>query len=141
MYIRFGHPDLGHWEYDCGPMKMKRYVIRSKLDSQSVLSTVHVSLLPFTFRLLGEDHCEMIRTLQIDAELLRSKRRFSSTLHYKYTVFSPKAEKDEDCYEYLHDYYGITNRCLKIANEKYFQLVAHGGLIFFYIICLLIQNL
>ena len=97
----------------------------------NVLSTVDVSLLPFTCRLLDEDHREMICTLQIDAELLdRSKWNFLIP-HYKYTVFSPKAEKEEDCYEYLHDYTEIANRCLTIPNDKYCLLATQGGLIFF----------
>ena len=81
------------------------------------------------FRSLDEDHSEMIYTLQIGAELLdRSKWDFLMP-HYKYTVFSPKAEKEEDCYEYLHDYTGIANRCLTIPNEKYWLLATQGGLI------------
>ena len=50
-------------------------------------------------------------------------------LAYKYVVHSPKAKKDEDCYECLHAHDSKWptkeyNRCLKIPPEKW---PAHGG--------------
>ena len=83
----------------------------------------YVSPFSLTCRTLGDGYCEMTITLKIDAEILK----YSFVLHYKYTVFSPKAEEDDDCYEYLHDYQGYTNRCLVIPVEKYSQIVHHGG--------------
>ena len=67
--------------------------------------------------------------LNIDADILK----WNSSLYYKYTVFSPKAEKDEDCYEYLHDYYERTNRCLRIPSKFFQPLVNHGGSLLLYI--------
>ena len=74
----------------------------------------------------------MTGTFNIHAEILK----YSKPLHYKYTVFSPKAEKEDDCYEFLHGYSGYTNRCLRISSEKHSQLVHYEGLLLiFYIQC------
>ena len=27
VYIRFGHPNLGDWRCDCGPMTLEKYVV------------------------------------------------------------------------------------------------------------------
>ena len=75
------------------------------------------------------NYCEMIVALNIDAE--RLKQNNYSLLNYKYTVFSPKAENDDDCYEYLHDYSENTNRCLCIPTGKYQQLLEYGGSLLF----------
>ena len=74
---------------------------------------------------LVDGYCQMTTTLKIDAEILKS----STPLHYKYTVFSPKVEKEDDWYEYLHDYPGMTNRFLIIPTDKYCQLADQGLLL------------
>ena len=90
------------------------------------MTYMYMNVIPCSYRTLGDGYCEMTSTLNIDAEIL--KWSYSSSLHYKYTVFSPKVEKDHDCYEYLHDYSGIANRCLRIpTSSQYWQLVDHRG--------------
>ena len=82
-------------------------------------------IIPCFYRALRDGYCEMTSTLNIDVEILE----WNPLLYYKYTVFSPKAVKEEDCYEYLHDYSGDTNRCLRTSSEKYRPFVHHGGLL------------
>ena len=45
----------------------------------------------------------------------------TANLTYKYTVFSPKAETDDDCCEYLYDYgrSGNVSRCLQLSEKQY----------------------
>ena len=62
---------------------------------------------------------EMTCTLDIDAEILKHP------VAYKYIVYSPKMEKEDDCYEYLHGYWGIANRCLRIPQNKFSKV--YGG--------------
>ena len=76
------------------------------------------------------NYCEMIIALNIDAE--RLKWNYQTSLHYKYTVFSPKAENDDDCYEYLHDYSEKTNRCIRIPSTEYWPLLRQGGSLMLY---------
>ena len=47
-------------------------------------------------------------------------------LPYKYTVFSPVAEKKDEVYELLHDYDGQTNRSL-IVLRKDLELYSKKG--------------
>ena len=65
-------------------------------------------------RMVDEVLCEMQCTLHIDIEVLRS----SSTIPYKYIVYSPK-RKGKDSFEFIHHapIYGITNRCLSIPSN------------------------
>ncbi len=37
VYIRFGHPYLGNWQCDCGPMTLKRYVLKITLHFDVIL--------------------------------------------------------------------------------------------------------
>jgi len=57
----------------------------------------------------------MTCTLQIDAVVLQHP------IPYKYVIYSPKMEHEDDCYEYLHGYKSNPNRCLEINQP------AHGG--------------
>ena len=67
---------------------------------------------------VGDGISEMACTFEnFDVELLKHP------LAYKYVVHSPKAKKDDDCYEYLHAHASTWpnreyNRCLKIPPEK-----------------------
>ena len=73
-------------------------------------------------RALGDDWnswYEMTCTLSINADLLEIP------VPYKYVVYSPKMEKEDDCYEYLHGYGGNPNRCLRISENKFSK--AYGG--------------
>ena len=75
---------------------------------------------PFFFcRALDGGWYEMTCTLNIDADILKDP------VAYKYVVYSPKMENEDDCYEYLHGYGGIVNRCLKIPPSKFAK--AYGG--------------
>ena len=78
-------------------------------------------------RQLGDGTCEMVCTLNIDANLL------SSTRGYKYVVYSPKMISGDDCFEYLHSFTGKyeknPNRCLKInradLNSKFLMVCSY----------------
>ena len=80
-------------------------------------------------RQLGDGTCEMVCTLNIDANLL------SSTWGYKYVVYSPKMISGDDCFEYLHSFAGKysseknPNRCLKInradLNSKFLMVCSY----------------
>jgi len=62
----------------------------------------------------------MTCTLSIDADILKHP------VAYKYIVCSPKMEKEDDCYEFLHGYGGILNRCLRIPQNRFSKL--YGGM-------------
>ena len=72
--------------------------------------------------------CEMVCTLNIDAELLKRP------LGYKYVVFSPKMTKHDDCYEKLHPFtlYSTDDpdRCLWIPPQIHHRVYGGNGSIF-----------
>ena len=73
-------------------------------------------------RELEDDLSEMICTLIIDADILKSP------LAYKYVIFSPKMTKEHECFEFLHSFagrYEDPNRCLWISEIDYPK--AYGG--------------
>ena len=37
---------------------------------------------------------------------------------YKYVIHSPKATKDDECYEHIHTSRGDYNRCLILPHEQ-----------------------
>ncbi len=66
------------------------------------------------YRDLGDGLWEMRCTLVIEAKLLQDH-----PLPYKYVVFSPKMEKVDDCYEFLHSYASANpNRSLVLRKAK-----------------------
>ena len=62
--------------------------------------------------------CEMVCTLNIDADLLRAP------LAYKYVIYSPKVTKCNECYEKLHPlitsymFHDDPNRCLWLTPQE-----------------------
>lgn len=105
VYIRFGHPKLGEWS-DCGEFQERRYVY---------CIICHNVLQFCIFRDFRDGMFEMICTFpNFDVEILKHP------LPYKYVIHSPKAKKDEECYEYLHVHSSTWkefNRCLVIPPE------------------------
>ena len=75
----------------------------------------------------------MTCTLNIDAEILKHP------VAYKYVVYSPKKENEDDCYEYLHGYGGNPNRCLKIPQNKLSKV--YGGKCMFLLHVIKLQDL
>jgi len=114
MHIRFGHYRLGKWKCDCGEMDKHRLVI----FYMQVLGSCDTASI-FSCRNIGDGWYEMTCTLSIDADILKHP------VAYKYIVYAPKMEKEDDCYEYLHGYGGFLNRCLRIPQNKFPKL--YGG--------------
>jgi len=78
-------------------------------------------------RNIDEIWFEMTCTLNIDADNLKHP------VAYKYIVCSPKMEKEDDCYEYLHGYDGNPNRCMRIPQNKFPK---YGGMsVCLYVLC------
>ena len=97
-----------------------KYVCNWKTGRADIVSG-HIKLLQyyrvFFRRKLNDELCEMIGEVIIHSDLLKHQRKLS----YKYTVFSPKAKVEDDCYEYLYDYGGSgnVNRCLQLSLQQY----------------------
>ena len=114
MHIRFGKYALGLWRYNCGEMTKQRLV-----PSFSCMKVFYINVLFLLCRAIGDGWYEMTCTLSIDADILKSP------VPYKYVVYSPKKENEDDCYEYLHGYGWDPNRCLRIPQNKLSK--AYGG--------------
>ena len=71
----------------------------------------------FFYRSDEHDYCEMVCTLLIDAELLKTP------LKYKYVIYSHKVTKEDEYYEKLHpfiDYwYEDPDRVLHLSSEEH----------------------
>lgn len=68
------------------------------------------------FRKVEENVYEMVCSLNINKSLVTNPR------DYKYVVYSPKMECDDDCFEFLHTFAGRfydrnPNRCLRIEDS------------------------
>ena len=105
MHIRFGHKDLGDWKHNVGDFREIRYNVLIHKYQHTYYITYHISP-----RQEDDGFCEMTCTLSIEAELLKE------LMEYKYVIFSPKMNKRDDGYEYLHSFaeHWDTNRCLHI---------------------------
>ena len=122
IHMRFEGSPLGEWKHNLGDFMDVRCAIYNNNCPILICSDMYLFLIA---RDLEDDLSEMICTLIIDADILKSP------LAYKYVIFSPKMTKEHQCFEFLHSFAGRSyphenpNRCLRISVSDRFE--AYGG--------------
>ena len=100
-------------------MEIQLWKLSKEVIKSSLIMCIRTWYIFFPYNRILEDDlgmgmCEMNCTLNIKADLLKN----AAALPYKYFIVSPKTKNDEKkCYECLHGYHGIVNRCFKVSSN------------------------
>jgi len=110
--IRFGHPELGKWKYNCGLSLFKE---RYNYLTYWSLFTATLTLLS-ACRRIDDELSEMTCELSIPQIILEKP------IQYKYLINSPKAKTENDWYEVIPTQHGsIPNRALSIYKHRLYN--------------------